>query len=158
MAFLPYPDFSRSAKALDYKRLGKQRLECKQMLRALSGMTKGWRTHTATVMWRGYTDALAHYGLAVCVEWRSRGYVENLWPDIYCFLSSGLDAPYKLPPWFGSYRVHSSHRARLLCKDAGYYRKLGWTELPSESYYWPHSQYDWRRMLGDKADTYYTTG
>ena len=35
--FLPYPDFVKSAKALDYKRLGKQRVEAWQILRALRG-------------------------------------------------------------------------------------------------------------------------
>ena len=30
--FLPYPDMIKSAKALDYKRLGKQRVEAKQII------------------------------------------------------------------------------------------------------------------------------
>jgi len=34
--FLPYPDFERSARALDLKRLGKQRVECIQVLRGLT--------------------------------------------------------------------------------------------------------------------------
>lgn len=33
--FLPYPDFSASARVLDDKRLGKQRVECLQILKAL---------------------------------------------------------------------------------------------------------------------------
>ena len=33
--FLPYPDFQLSAECLDYKRLGKQRLEAFQLLVAL---------------------------------------------------------------------------------------------------------------------------
>lgn len=33
--FLPYPDFKKSASVLDNKRLGKQRLECLQILRTL---------------------------------------------------------------------------------------------------------------------------
>jgi hypothetical protein len=32
--FLPYPDFARSAACLDYRRLGKQRVECLQIHRA----------------------------------------------------------------------------------------------------------------------------
>lgn len=34
--FLPYPDFKKSAQCLDYQRLGKQRLECKQILQTLA--------------------------------------------------------------------------------------------------------------------------
>ena len=33
--FLPYPDFERSAKVLDNKRLGKQRVEVLQILNVL---------------------------------------------------------------------------------------------------------------------------
>ena len=39
--FLPYPDFTQSAKTLDYRRLGKQRVEAWQILNALRGVSKG---------------------------------------------------------------------------------------------------------------------
>lgn len=35
--FLPYADFERSARTLDLKRLGKQRVECIQVVRGLAG-------------------------------------------------------------------------------------------------------------------------
>ena len=40
--FLPYPDFAASAAALDTRRLGKQRVEALQVLRALTRVTYGW--------------------------------------------------------------------------------------------------------------------
>ena len=43
--FLPYPDFSESAAHLDRKRLGKQRAETVQVLRALTVPGYGWRRH-----------------------------------------------------------------------------------------------------------------
>jgi hypothetical protein len=45
--FLPYADFRRSAEVLDPKRLGKQRVECLQVLRGLTVPTYGWRHHPA---------------------------------------------------------------------------------------------------------------
>ena len=39
--FLPYPDFQISASVLDYRRLGKQRVECKQLLTALQHKRDG---------------------------------------------------------------------------------------------------------------------
>jgi hypothetical protein len=60
--FLPYASFSESAKALDYKRLGKQRVECRQILRALEH-GGGWANHPATRLWRGYETALKAYSL-----------------------------------------------------------------------------------------------
>ena len=40
--FLPYADFAESARALDQKRLGKQRVEVIQIVRALTRETYGW--------------------------------------------------------------------------------------------------------------------
>ena len=51
--FLPYKTFKQSAQVLDNKRLGKQRVEAYQILRALCGESKGWVHQPATVMWRG---------------------------------------------------------------------------------------------------------
>ena len=59
--FLPYSDFERSAKTLDYKRLGKQRVEAYQILQALSDPNYGWQNHPAVKMWRGYEEALVAY-------------------------------------------------------------------------------------------------
>ena len=38
--FLPHADFSKSAKILDKKRLGKQRVEVKQLVNEILGVTK----------------------------------------------------------------------------------------------------------------------
>ena len=63
--FLPYPDFKQSAACLDYRRLGKQRVEGVQILKAILGEKslngkpyKGWLNHPATLMWKPYPDAL----------------------------------------------------------------------------------------------------
>ncbi|GAA3827626.1 pyrimidine dimer DNA glycosylase/endonuclease V [Nocardioides panacisoli] len=40
--FLPYADFARSARSLDPKRLGKQRVEALQVVRALTTAGYGW--------------------------------------------------------------------------------------------------------------------
>ena len=75
--FLPYADFRRTAEALDSPRLGKQRVETLQILRALELPEYGWGNHPAVRMWRGYTPALVCYGLT-CVEvWRERGYGDS---------------------------------------------------------------------------------
>jgi hypothetical protein len=46
--FLPVANFKESAKILDYRRLGKQRVEARQILNALQGKSKGWANHPAT--------------------------------------------------------------------------------------------------------------
>ena len=71
--FLPYPDFARSARALDVRRLGKQRVECLQVVRGLTVPDYGWRHHPAVRMWRGHLEALGRYTLACCEVWTEGG-------------------------------------------------------------------------------------
>lgn len=47
----PTPKFIDTAKILDYRRLGKQRVETWQVLLALGGKSKGWVNHPAVRMW-----------------------------------------------------------------------------------------------------------
>lgn len=132
--FLPYPSFSESARVLDRARLGKQRVEVLQILRALRGLSKGWVNHPATRMWRGYEFALADYGILMCVEWFCRGYKDTCASKI---AELGGSYSSETPPWLGVDVLHSSHRANLLRKDPIHYGKWGWTEAPVLGYYWP---------------------
>ena len=44
--FLPYPNFKRTAKVLDYRRLGKQRVEGMQIINAIENPNpQGWKNH-----------------------------------------------------------------------------------------------------------------
>ena len=58
--FLPYPDFKKSLQALDYRRLGKQRVEAYQIIRVIK-YGDGWQHHPAAKMWRGHINALKLY-------------------------------------------------------------------------------------------------
>ena len=72
--FLPYADFEQSARSLDTKRLGKQRVECIQVLRGLTVPGYGWRHHPAVKMWRGCEEALGRYALTCCDVWTGLGF------------------------------------------------------------------------------------
>jgi len=77
--FMPYGSaYDETAKCLDTKRLGKQRVETYQILKALLGETKGWRNHPATRMWEGYEFQLYVYQTAICAEWSRRGYKDTV--------------------------------------------------------------------------------
>lgn len=132
--FLPYPDFEQSARCLDSKRLGKQRVECKQILSSLT-IPGGWTNHPATQMWKGCEKALCDYGLEVCLEWIRRGYNDSLF-DYFTEQYSDFFF-YKVPSWLGNASFHSSHRAALLAKNFEWYSQFGWTETPAIDYVWP---------------------
>jgi hypothetical protein len=129
--FLPYPCLYSSLRCLDYRRLGKQRLEAKQMINALTGASSGWRNHPATVMWDGYVPALMHYHNLSIALWVERGY-RNTMP-IFVIDNSQVQLPF----WFGDKDFHSAHRAALLFKDYDFYSKYGWAEEPKLDYLWP---------------------
>lgn len=135
--FLPYPDFRESAACLDRARLGKQRSETLQLLKALLGYTTGWRNHPAARMWRGFEAALCVYGITMCEEWSDRGYRDNtaLQITVLGALHELYDAT-KMPSWFGG-PIHASHRSNLLRKDPVHYGKFGWSEPPTLPYVWP---------------------
>src|SRR4051812_50096309 len=75
--FLPYRDFTRSAQVLDSPRLGKQRVETLQVLRALELGEYGWRDHPVVRMWRGRSPALVVYGLEGVRAWAARGHAAS---------------------------------------------------------------------------------
>jgi len=132
--FLPYPSFSQTAKCLDYRRLGKQRIEAKQILQTLLGESDGWKNHPAVKMWRGYSSALARYGFDICVEWVARGYKDN---QRNWFFEKMFYPGVENPPWLGDPVFHASHRSNLLRKAPEWYGQFGWTEPNDLSYIWP---------------------
>lgn len=135
--FLPYHDIERSMKALDYQRLGKQRIEALQLVRASIDPTLGWRNHPARRMWEGHELALVRYGLLCCAEWMSRGFVDTQWEKFDYFKKDPLiwATNGDLPPWFDE-AFHRSHRANLVRKNPSFYQPL-FGDLSPEPYIWP---------------------
>ena len=133
--FLPYSSFIQSAQVLDRQRLGKQRVEAKQIILALENPKYGWQNHPAVNMWRGHTSILALYGFRICEQWRSRGYLDTLLP----FFEDRINILPAYPNWLGDESFHRSHRANLLRKNPEHYSKF-WTEDITLPYVWPASQ------------------
>lgn len=134
--FLPYEDFKKSLACLDKKRLGKQRVEARQILNALdpSYDKKGWRNHPAVLMWKGYENALIEYYNLSLIEWALKG-GRNIKLQPIKVKITFCD----LPHWLGNEEFHASHRSNLLRKDPNYYGQFGWSEGPDLPYVWPVS-------------------
>lgn len=127
--FLPVSSFEESAGILDYRRLGKQRVEARQILNALRN-GGGWKNHPAVKMWRGYENALIAYGNAMICEWIMRDF-KNTMEILDC------GDIQELPLWFGLDKFHASHRSNLLRKDPEHYKVFGWSEPSDLPYFWP---------------------
>jgi hypothetical protein len=130
--FLPYADLQESVRVLDYRRLGKQRVETFQVLNILLDRTptKGWRNHPVTRMWSGYESALQVYQNYTIQEWVNRGYKNNMQ-----FEEILIPSP-QMPSWFGDEEFHRSHRSNLLRKDYEYYSQF-FDEPTNLEYSWP---------------------
>lgn len=133
--FLPYPSFVESARCLDNKRLGKQRVEAMQIILTLTKPEYGWKNHPAVKMWEGYETALKRYMDVVIFEWCCRGNENNI---PYNFSLENED-DFELPPWIGNEGFHASHRSNLLRKHPEWYGRFGWTEPNNLPYVWPSS-------------------
>lgn len=128
--FVPYDNLIEIVTCLDRARLGKQRVECKQILQALEpDSTSRWRSHPAVKMWRGCENLLKHYANLCIIEWMRRGYNNNmpLWD---------FKGPLIAPFWWGG-KIHATHRSNLLRKFPEHYNQFGWSEGPHMDYYWP---------------------
>ena len=136
--FLPYPNFTETAECLDYKRLGKQRVEALQIHNIVSGKRTygGWINHPIVKMWRGFPNLLAYYHNVMIKEWINRGYKNNmeLLPENITCSCPCVDN--ETPSWLGNNRLHSSHRSNLLRKDPDFYGQYGWSEPSDLDYVW----------------------
>ena len=132
--FLPYADFEQSMRALDLKRLGKQRVEVIQIVRALTVPGYAWASHPAALMWKGYEEALGRYGLTACAVWTERGFGDTCAATITADLRAygvtdirdyaELAAADALPAWLFDEALQISHRSSLLRKDPEHYGPL----------------------------------
>lgn len=133
--FLPYPSFQASAMVLDRQRLGKQRVEAKQIYLALTDPTYGWQNHPAVKMWRGHQRTLAYYGLHICQEWRNRGYNDSLWEFFWKHCEGRTDEA--APSWLGNHLFHKSHQSNLIRKYPDWYT-CQFPGVPNDlPYVWP---------------------
>jgi hypothetical protein len=138
--FLPYSDFWRTARCLDNRRLGKQRIEALQIIRALSDSSYGWQNHPAVRQWIGYRGTLASYGETCAREWLDRGYADSLLDQLQRLRWQYQDTEHGRPWWLDHELYHASHRAALLFKDPAHYSQFGWTETPQLRYFWPSKE------------------
>ena len=143
--FLPYESFRESAKVLDWRRLGKQRVEGMQIIQTIEKQN-GWKHHPIVKMWTPYVPALKQYTNIIITEWIGRGYNNNM--EFY-----DIDNV-EYPDWLGNEKFHASHRANLLRKDFDWYSQFGWTENSESPYLWKDTN-GWYEQPTGKKNRYY---
>lgn len=152
MTFRPYLSHEKTASVLDYKRLGKQRLEAYQIMAAmmapLTGEVGGWTNHPVVQMWGGrpnpyidhacgqlhLRDLLVYYH-SIRDEWKRRGYKHQMDYKVLPFefmasrtLHLEVIADHPLP-WGRA--QEQAHRRILLRKDSDWYGQY-WKAKPRQ--------------------------
>ena len=132
--FLPYASIEKTAKTLDNKRLGKQRVEAFQIINVIENPNpKGWRNHPAVKMVYWYPNFVKHYCNIMIDEWISRGFKNTM-------KKYEITGKIIYPWWFGNEDFHYSHQASLLRKDNKYYKDK-FEDIPEKykekGYIWP---------------------
>lgn len=135
--FLPLTSYVESARVLDRQRLGKQRVECFQILRALTDTSYGWQNHPAVRMWCGYEASLQRYSLAICDEWTARGYADATREKILQIPIPPKSREFTFPHWLGNPALHASHKSNLVRKLPSHYAPLFPGVTADLPYYWP---------------------
>ena len=129
--FITSYDFVETAQSLDNKRLNKQLLEGRQILKILATgqQSGGWVNHPATRMWHGYERMFYNYLTAIKDECVYRGIaVDANWQAIEELMRMGSYnfGPNLVEPWWYAdqemlLRIIQTHRANLYKKDPEYY-------------------------------------
>jgi hypothetical protein len=139
--FVPYGGaLLANAGCLDNKRLGKQRVECLQIVNALTiPGSKGWRNHPATRMWENHLSGLIMYGVVMCAVWTNKGYKDTC-AEKLVQRARDLDIDlrnFELPEWLSDPEVTRSHKSNLIRKLPEHYGPL-WPDVPDDlPYKWP---------------------
>jgi hypothetical protein len=135
----PIPILQSPRKPLDSKRLANQRNEATVIYKTLTALEdggfyegqpyKGWPYHPATLMWKGYRNALLAYRDAMIFEHVRRGATNTIpMSDV---------SSYTPPPWLGDKAFHVAHQSNLIRKDPSFYGPI-FPGVPGDlPYMWP---------------------
>ena len=126
-----------TADALDKRRLRKQTIECRQILKAIAGEGKAWLNHPCVLMYREYTQWLYNY--LHCLESARHEYMAA---NIY---SINAD---KIRPLFHTESYFDQMKRRLFAKDNECYKQ--WSHLGASDVNWYYVDGEWRYYRSGK--------
>lgn len=129
---------TETARSLDNKRLGKQRVEAIQIAECLLIKESRWKNHPAVKMWKGYEKYLIEIYLDnILLEWNDRGYHND--KCLFHFqLLLHIVSKFKLnvPSWLNEEFI-ISHKSNLIRKNPAYYRPIFGNIPDNLPYIWP---------------------
>lgn len=117
--FLPYTDIINVAKCLDKRRLHKQIVECKQIIKAITGESEAWKNHPIVKMYSNDLEFVETYLETLEYYWKLKQKGEDIEDDLeLCSLNERANC---LLPTFINNEYLATMKGRLYVKDLIYY-------------------------------------
>jgi len=139
VTFVTSSNLKECTRVLDNKRLGKQRVEARQILDVVEGKSSKWGNHPMAAMWKGHANALKLYINAMIIEWKARGFKNTM------AMYDVVDAEW---PWWWEWKyLHLSHQCNLLRKNPAHYTPI--FKLASEEQAFLDHGYIWTSKLSE---------
>ena len=140
--FMPFDDFTWSARCLHDDELNVLRRDILVVMQNLTREDVVWEKHPSVLMWKGRERALLAYQQAVCYEWSSvRGHDDIYWDSTRLsflrFVDNPMATPLIPPSWMGNVDLHISHQSNLLRLNETYYRRHFPGIKKDHPYIWP---------------------
>ena len=131
--FHPYKSALKSIQCLDNSRMGKQRLECIQILLANNNIDTEWEVpksvppHKNVVLWKNYSGYLFYYLGILLNEWEDRGMKNFVCRGMYEKLRNiyGLQENTKRPRFIDNKFIQTQRLSLLNKKMEHYYKFFG---------------------------------
>ena len=139
--FLPYPNFKKTARVLDNKRLNSTINEgyeayCYNLGNPSNRPLRHPHGHCVNRLWKGYEHTLRRYLTTLKKEAISRG-LKPMNTEWFISLEPEHN---KQPPWLGINIFHTLYKRHLLYKDPLYYTKYFKRQYPTLGYIAPSKE------------------
>lgn len=117
---MTHMSYGKTARALDLRTLGHQRIEAFKVFNDLTQGVK--KRHPVYSMWDGYEFSLGIYTMMMCMEWvNHRGCADKIFYKVYRIIEeikrNDHRFTYVEPPWLKDKAVLRSHRSNLLRRE-----------------------------------------
>lgn len=125
--FVPYSSPIKVAKCLDKRRLNKQIIECRQILKAINGETNAWKNHPVVKMYSSENNKKWLLNYMECLEAWKEGNIEQ--SNYYTILADTNK------PLFLTEEFCNQHKRRLYSKSPELYQQFAKYGKSDENWY-----------------------
>lgn len=136
--FVPFTEPLKTAQCLDKKRLNKQIIECRQLIRTIRGESRSWANHPVTKMY-SHPELFKYMQYYVqCLKYYKDGALEMA--DNYSRMAVGYLEKTQEAKYILSEKFCDQHKRRLYAKDPEHYVQFSSYGSTTENWYYVNGE------------------